>query len=84
MGTAPFPLQKHWAKARKGDAVRNYGKVKYTKELADEMTAYFENYSDSLGAPSFEKFARLKGLTVSYLISLRRQKRFDLAYRECS
>ena len=67
----------------KGDTVRNYGKQKYTSALADEMTAFFDSYDDR-GAPSFEKFARLKNIPLATLVEFRKHKKFDRAYRECS
>lgn len=64
--------------------MRVYGKSKYKNTLADEMTAFFEGYDESFGAPSFEKFARMKGLTLSHIDSFRSHKKFDRAYIECS
>lgn len=69
---------------RKGDTVRAYGKAKYKSSLADEMTAFFEGYEEAFGAPSFEKFARLKGMTVNRLESFRSHEKFNRAYLECS
>ena len=63
--------------------MRNFKGIKYTPTLADEMTAFFEGYSERTGAPSFEKFARAKGITLSRLQDFRKHKRFDAAYREC-
>ena len=67
----------------KGDTVRNYEREKYTSSLADEMTAFFDSYEDR-GAPSFEKFARLKKIPLATLVEFRKHQKFDRAYRECS
>ena len=67
----------------KGVTVRNYKRVKYTSSLADEMTAFFEGYEER-GAPSFEKFARLKKIPLASLVEFRKNQKFDMAYRECS
>ena len=64
--------------------MRNLGRAKYDRALANEMIAFFEGFSESFGAPSFEKFARVKGISLSALKEFRRYKRFDMAYRECS
>lgn len=47
------------------------------------MYSYFTAY-DGIGAPSFDKFARSIGVTLSELLEMRRHKRFDEAYSECS
>ncbi len=48
------------------------------------MYSFFTSY-DGVGAPpSFEKFARTQGTTLDVLLSFRRWKKFDAAYRECS
>ena len=52
------------------------------KGIEREMYCYFSSYSD-VGAPSFAKFARKKGLTTAELLSLRSKKKFNLAYVEC-
>ena len=69
--------------ALKGEAVRNFKKAKYEASLADDMTSFFESYDQSFGAPSFEKFARAKGITLADLNGFRRHRQFDKAYREC-
>ncbi len=48
------------------------------------MTAFFEGYEEAFGAPSFEKFARLKGLTVKQLEGFKSHEKFHRAYLECS
>ena len=58
-------------------------KIKYTPELIGKMYRYFSDYDDR-GAPSLTKFARLVGTTVEDLERLRRNARFERAYRECS
>ena len=64
--------------------MREYGKVKYQKSLADRMLSFFEEYDEGFGAPSFAKFARAIGITVSRLEEYRKYERFDMAYRECN
>ena len=83
----PFGKEK-WAlenafSTRKGDTVREFTKAKYTPTLAEDMISFFESYDQSFGAPSFEKFARARGITLSELQRFRRYKKFDAAYREC-
>lgn len=63
--------------------MRNYKRVRYNDSLADEMTVFFEDYEER-GAPSFEKFARLKNIPLASLIEFRKNPKFDMAYRECS
>ena len=63
--------------------MRNYEREKYSSSLADEMTDFFDSYEDR-GAPSFEKFARLKGIPLATLLEFRSHTKFDKAYRECS
>ena len=57
--------------------------LKYDKNLPRKMYTYFTTY-DSAGAPSFTKFARSIGTTLSEINRMRKNKRFDEAYRECS
>ena len=47
------------------------------------MYAFFVDYDDSAGAPSFEKFARHIGVTVADVERFRSRARFEQAYREC-
>ena len=63
--------------------MRKYERVKYDDALADEMTAFFDSYEER-GAPSFEKFARLKKIPLASLVEFRKNQKFDMAYRECS
>ena len=56
----------------------------YKKTLPRQMYTYFITYNENIGAPSFSKFARSIGLTLEELSSLRRNRAFDEAWRECS
>ena len=47
------------------------------------MYLYFTNYAEGVGAPSFDKFAILKGVTLDELLSYRQKPNFERAYREC-
>ena len=47
------------------------------------MYTFFAGYSE-FGAPSFSKFARSIGATLSDVEMLRENPEFDRAYRECS
>ena len=64
--------------------MRGHIGAKGASELADQMIAYFKGYDERYGAPSFTKFARLMGISLSSIEGLRRQKKFDQVYRECS
>lgn len=57
--------------------------MKYSKDLPRKMYLYFISYSESFGAPSFEKFARSIGTTLGQLELFRTKKAFDLAWKEC-
>ena len=57
-------------------------KGKYNPSIPREMYLYFVSYADK-GAPSFEKFARSRGITTSELLDLRKHKKFEQAYEEC-
>ncbi len=46
------------------------------------MYLYFVNFQD-FGAPSFEKYARQKGITLAELLGYRAHSRFEKAYAEC-
>lgn len=48
------------------------------------MYLYFTGYSDAVGAPSFQKFARSIGATLAELESFRKRPSFERAYRECA
>ena len=58
-------------------------KAKYRSDLPHLMYTYFIGYSDT-GAPSFDKFARTRGLTMEDLHAFKKHREFDRAYRECS
>ena len=51
--------------------------------MPHRMYTYFIGYSES-GAPSFDKFARSVGLTLSELEKFKSNKRFLRAWQECS
>lgn len=57
--------------------------ISYTAALPKKMYTYFSSYGDA-GAPSFGKFARSIGVTLSQLEVFRKHKNFDLAWRECN
>ena len=59
-------------------------RVRYREELPRQMYTYFLSFSEANGAPSFSKFARSVGLTLSELGSFRRKREFDAAWRECN
>ena len=48
------------------------------------LYTFFISYSDSSGAPSFEKFARSIGSTLDEIEAFRKNREFDRAYRECN
>ena len=56
---------------------------KYTKDTPRRLYTFFLSFDD-IGAPSFSKFAKSIGVTLEELVSYRRHKEFDRAYRECS
>ena len=58
-------------------------KAKYRSDLPHLMYTYFIGFSDT-GAPSFDKFARTRGLTMEDLIGFKKYREFDRAFRECS
>lgn len=58
--------------------------MKYKKSLPRLLYTYFVTYNDTHGAPSFSKFARSIGSTVSELEGFRSHLEFDRAYRECN
>ena len=59
-------------------------KAGYKRDYPRMMYLYFSGYDEAYGAPSFSKFARRIGVTVSELEGFRRKKEFDAAWRECS
>ena len=58
-------------------------KKKYDGSIPRKMYTYFTNFSD-IGAPSFGKFARSIGVTLSELQGYRRHKKFERAWQECN
>ena len=48
------------------------------------MYRYFNEYSETVGAPSFTKFAAKCGVTLAELESFRNHAKFDAAWRECN
>ena len=56
-------------------------KVKYDKTLPRRMYQFFRSYDDKCGAPSFVKFATANGYTTEDLLSFRKHRAFELAYR---
>ena len=52
-------------------------------EMTRKMYIFFRDFAD-VGAPSFAKFARSVGMTLSELEGERRNEEFDRAYRECN
>ena len=48
------------------------------------MYLYFSGYSESVGAPSFTKFARCIGVTLAKLESFKKNASFERAWRECN
>ena len=59
-------------------------KVKYKGDLPRLLYLFFSSYSDTAGAPSFQKFARSIGVTGDDITRFREHRQFDRAYRECS
>ena len=59
-------------------------KVKYKSDLPRLLYLFFSSYSDTAGAPSFQKFARSIGVTGDDITRFREHRQFDRAYRECS
>ena len=55
---------------------------KYTSELPRKMYLYFKTYSEA-GAPSFEKFAGVLGITTAELLSFSGRAKFARAMEEC-
>ena len=58
-------------------------KRKYDGSMPRKMYTFFVNFSD-IGAPSFGKFAKSEGITLSELQSFRRHKKFERAWQECN
>ena len=56
---------------------------KYTSDLPRKIYTFFLNY-EGAGAPSFSKFARSIGVTLTDVEEYRQHREFDRAYTECS
>ena len=56
---------------------------KYKKDYPHRLYIFFATYSESVGAPSFDKFARSIGLTLEDVETFREHKEFNRAYLEC-
>ena len=63
------------------DMKKNHSK--YTTDLPRRLYTFFFSY-DGPGVPSFSKFARSIGATLSDIESFRRHGEFERAYQECS
>lgn len=59
-------------------------KEKYQKDFPHRLYLFFTSYSESVGAPSFTKFARSIGVTREDVETFREHKEFERAYRECN
>ena len=79
------PLRREGAEGATAADKEVYGTgSKYKKEYGRMMYLYFTGYGESVGAPSFSKFARSIGITLEDLKSFRKKREFDAAWRECS
>ena len=56
---------------------------KYTSDLPRKLYTFFLGY-DGPGVPSFSKFARSIGVTLSDIEGFRERREFERAYQECS
>jgi hypothetical protein len=56
---------------------------KYTKDMPRRLYTFFTSCDDGAAAPSFSKFARSIGSTLSEIESWRKNRTFDKAWREC-
>ena len=56
----------------------------YTKDRPRQIYSFFIGYNESSGAPSFLKFARSIGVTLSDIEAWREKEEFNRAYIECS
>ena len=59
-------------------------KAKYSTDLPRLLYTYFNSYQESSGAPSFSKFARSIGVTLSELESFKSNGEFSRAWAECN
>ena len=58
--------------------------VKYERDLPRRLYTYFVSYKETVGAPSFSKFARSIGATLSDIERFKKHKDFLRAYNECN
>ena len=57
---------------------------KYTSDMPRKLYSFFLGYSESVGAPSFTKFARSIGATRADIEAFRKHAEFERAYEECN
>ena len=58
-------------------------KKKYTKDMPKRLYTFFISHQDVGVPPSFSKFARSIGCTLSEIEAWRKNRSFDRAWREC-
>ena len=78
-----FPRLGHGITSAEGYDIMKKKHSIYTKDLPRRIYTFFLNY-DGPGAPSFSKFARSIGATLSDIERYRRHGEFERAYQECS
>ena len=71
-------------KGTKGRKMKKGKGAKYTADLPRRLYSFFNGYSETVGAPSFSKFARSIGATVRDIEEFRRHAEFERAYQECN
>ena len=59
-------------------------KIKYSSDMPRLLYTFFITHSDTASAPSFSKFARSIGATLSDVEGWRAKSEFERAYRECN
>ena len=60
-------------------------RIRYSRDFARRMYTYFVTYKETVGAPSFSKFARSIGVTLSDIENFRsKNEEFGRAYDECN
>lgn len=57
-------------------------KIKYQSDLPRRLYTFFVSSAESGSIPSFQKFARSIGATLSEIEAMRSHKEFERAYRE--
>jgi hypothetical protein len=70
------------AQTAKGENMKR--RTKYTKDMPRLLYTSFISHSDKRTAPSFSKFARSIGATLSEVEGFRENEEFERAYRECN